>query len=100
MADIKLPLIFGNRHTIAKQLAVHDVIFKRLASIQAMQTGMDEMHIIKLIRKNPGIRSALVFKAVSLDFDMFIALIATRTYQHNRRPATYCQLSVYVFACC
>ena len=49
MAGISMPLTFSNKQAIINQLAVYDVILKRLASIQQIQEGMDELGIIQLL---------------------------------------------------
>ena len=53
-------LTFSNRHRIMQQLAVHDVILSRLASVQDLQAGLAGLGILKLASKHPEIKSMLV----------------------------------------
>ena len=76
IAGISLPLTLSNRQAIIQQLAVHDVILKRLASIQAIKAGMDEVNIIQLACKHQQIKSALVIKDKPLDTDSFLSLFS------------------------
>ena len=61
-AAITLPLIYSNCQAIIQQLAVHDVIMKRLASIHAIQVGLEELGILKLATKHADVKSMLILK--------------------------------------
>ena len=75
-AAISLPLTYSNRQAITHQLAVHDVILKRLASIQAIQAGLEELGVLKLACKHPEIKSMLVIKEKVISSNSFQDLLS------------------------
>ena len=99
MAGINLPLTFQNKQAITRQLAVHDVILKRLASIQAIQGGMDEIKIIELSRKYPKLmRSVLVLKDKVLDAERFLSLIAIPSHLSEEKQRVVDYLLKFLYA--
>lgn len=75
-AGISLPLTCANIPRIVQQLAIHDVILKRVGPIQAIQDGMNEVGIIDLAKSYPGLmKTTLTMKEKILDADLFLSLV-------------------------
>ena len=87
-AGITLPFTCSNAPRLIRQLAVHDVLLKRIAPIQAIQKGLNEVNIIDLVKKNPTVKSILLFKERPLDAEVLLSLISLPTTVSDEQKRT------------
>ena len=64
------------------------MLLKRIAPIQAIQKGLNEVNIIDLVKKNPRVKSILLLKERPLDAEVRLSLVSLPTTVSDEQKRT------------